>query len=235
MVQPLRPGWSLLEEGEGRFLTTIRGPQGRPTCPRGSSGTTATVLTSVSPTTPETPSSPEVPCTRWPLPQRCGFTTAKALLTELRRDKVGFVIQGFNPVPTLTADQRNLCPSVRSATPSDHRRDEVVEARRWVSLASSEAHELGDGPVLGEASVLRRADPVDRHPPPVAAVEPHPNRLASGEDHRHGCGRAKNGTRSASISSALTPGPSPRRWVEVSNATSAELTQSSATEMNVST
>ena len=63
-------------------------------------------------------------------------------LTELRRDRVGFVFQAFNLVPTLTAQENILLPlAIAGRTPDPQWFDEVVDT---VGLRSRLGHRPGE-------------------------------------------------------------------------------------------
>ena len=68
----------------------------------------------------ETPSSGEIAA------RRRSATTASATreLTRLRRDRIGFVFQFFNLLPSLTAEENVLLPALIAG-----RRDEAIRER----------------------------------------------------------------------------------------------------------
>ena len=80
-------------------------------------------------------------------------------LTKLRRDRLGFVFQAFNLVPTLTAQENILLPSaIAGRRPDPAWFDEVVDP-----TADS---------VLAALAALRPARPATSNGTPLAAVQP---------------------------------------------------------------
>lgn len=67
-------------------------------------------------------------------------------LTRLRRDRVGFVFQAFNLVPTLTAKQNMLLPlELASRKPDTEWMDHIVSILGLESRLSHKPHELSGG------------------------------------------------------------------------------------------
>ncbi len=61
-------------------------------------------------------------------------------LTPLRRQKVGFVFQEFNLIPTLTAVENVELPLRYAGVPRGQRRKKALEALEWVGMLSRAHH-----------------------------------------------------------------------------------------------
>ncbi|MDN6624289.1 MAG: ABC transporter ATP-binding protein [Acidipropionibacterium jensenii] len=67
-------------------------------------------------------------------------------LTELRRDRIGFIFQSFNLVPTLTAKENILLPlAIAGRRPDPHWWDEVIETVGLANRLSHKPSELSGG------------------------------------------------------------------------------------------
>jgi putative ABC transport system ATP-binding protein len=73
-------------------------------------------------------------------------TLSEKQLTELRRDRIGFVFQAFNLVPTLTARENIVLPSRLAGRKPDERRfDEVISAVGLANRLDHRPSELSGG------------------------------------------------------------------------------------------
>ena len=73
-------------------------------------------------------------------------TLSERRLTELRRDKVGFVFQAFNLIPTLSAEENITLPVDIAGRDVDRAWfDQVVDAVRLRDRLSHKPHELSGG------------------------------------------------------------------------------------------
>ena len=98
----------------------------------------------------------------------------EALLTRLRREKVGFVFQGFNLVPVMTAYDNVEYPLLLLGMPGAERRKRVREALDRVGLADFAAR-LPDALSGGQRQRVAIARALVKSPTLVIADEPTGN------------------------------------------------------------
>lgn len=95
-------------------------------------------------------------------------------LAEVRNQKIGFIFQGFNLVPKLTALENVELPMIYSGLPGKQRRIQAVEALESVGLGDRIHHapsELSGG--QQQRVAIARA--LVTHPPMILADEPTGN------------------------------------------------------------
>ncbi len=97
-----------------------------------------------------------------------------AAWTRLRRERIGFVFQGFNLVPVLTAFENVEIPLLLSGTPRGERRRRVREALEAVGL-SAEAGRRPDRLSGGQRQRVAIARALVKRPRLVLADEPTAN------------------------------------------------------------
>jgi putative ABC transport system ATP-binding protein len=97
-----------------------------------------------------------------------------AQLTRIRREKVGFVFQGFNLVPVMTAYDNVEYPLLLLGTPPGERRKRVLEALERVGLAGYE-NRLPDALSGGQRQRVAIARALVKSPALVIADEPTGN------------------------------------------------------------
>lgn len=98
----------------------------------------------------------------------------EVMLTRLRREKVGFVFQGFNLVPVMTAYDNVEYPLLLLGTPPAERRTRVEEALSRVGLADL-AGRLPDALSGGQRQRVAIARALVKSPALVIADEPTGN------------------------------------------------------------
>ena len=99
---------------------------------------------------------------------------SEVMLTRLRREKVGFVFQGFNLVPVMTAYDNVEYPLLLLGTPPAGRRARVEEALSRVGLADL-AGRLPDALSGGQRQRVAIARALVKSPALVIADEPTGN------------------------------------------------------------
>ncbi|MCP6479134.1 macrolide ABC transporter permease/ATP-binding protein MacB, partial [Klebsiella pneumoniae] len=67
-------------------------------------------------------------------------TLDREQLAELRRDKIGFVFQGFNLLPRMTALENVAMPLGYARVPNEARHDRAREALEAVGLGNRGGH-----------------------------------------------------------------------------------------------
>ena len=97
-----------------------------------------------------------------------------AQLTRIRREKVGFVFQGFNLVPVMTAYDNVEYPLLLLGAPFAERRKRVLEALERVGLAGYE-NRLPDALSGGQRQRVAIARALVKSPALVIADEPTGN------------------------------------------------------------
>ena len=99
---------------------------------------------------------------------------SEAMLTRLRRERVGFVFQGFNLVPVMTAYDNVEYPLLLLGTPPAERRTRVGQALSRVGLADL-AGRLPDALSGGQRQRVAIARALVKSPALVIADEPTGN------------------------------------------------------------
>ncbi len=69
---------------------------------------------------------------------------SEAELTEFRRQTVGFVFQGFNLIPNLSALENVMLPMEFDGVPKPERRRRAAELLERVDLSARLAHQPGE-------------------------------------------------------------------------------------------
>ena len=99
---------------------------------------------------------------------------SEAILTRLRREKVGFVFQGFNLVPVMTAYDNVEYPLLLLGVPAPERRTRVREALSRVGLGEL-SDRLPDALSGGQRQRVAMARALVKSPALVIADEPTGN------------------------------------------------------------
>jgi len=100
--------------------------------------------------------------------------TTETVLTKLRREKVGFVFQGFNLVPVMTVFDNVEYPLLLLGTPASERRARVMAILARVGLAGFE-YRLPDALSGGQRQRVAIARALVKSPALVIADEPTGN------------------------------------------------------------
>ncbi len=96
------------------------------------------------------------------------------VLTHWRRDRIGFVFQGFNLIPVMSAWENIEYPLLLNGTPAAERRARVAEALEQVGLTAF-GHHLPDTLSGGQRQRVAIARALIKRPLLVAADEPTAN------------------------------------------------------------